>query len=142
MANLFTSIFPYRRTNILFLHLNNKCLINCDLTVQPFDICLLACNIILYMTFHLLDARQLLMLSAGILMYLKQILFPLVIFYNNCGTNHILDFNSILYKLIYIYFLSHLLHTTLTCMYHTDYINCPDLASSLFVFFCMFYYLF
>jgi hypothetical protein len=32
-------------------------------------------------------------------MYLKQILFPLVIFYNNCGTIHILDINYIqLYK--------------------------------------------
>jgi hypothetical protein len=39
------------------------------------------------------------MLSAGTLMYLKQILFPLVIFYNNCGTVHILDINYIqLYK--------------------------------------------
>jgi hypothetical protein len=37
------------------------------------------------------DVHQLLMLSAGTLMYLKQILFPLVIFYNNCGTIHILD---------------------------------------------------
>jgi hypothetical protein len=38
-------------------------------------------------------------LSAGTLMYLKQILFPLVIFYNNCGTIHILDTNYIqLYK--------------------------------------------
>jgi hypothetical protein len=34
-------------------------------------------------TVPLLDAHQLLMLSAGTLMYLKQILFPLVIFYNN-----------------------------------------------------------
>jgi hypothetical protein len=32
-------------------------------------------------------------------MYLKQILFPLVIFYNNCVTIHILDTNYIeLYK--------------------------------------------
>jgi hypothetical protein len=32
-------------------------------------------------------------------MYLKQILFPLVIFYNNCATIHILDTNYIhLYK--------------------------------------------
>jgi hypothetical protein len=32
-------------------------------------------------------------------MYLKQILFPLVIFYNNCGTIYILDTNYIqLYK--------------------------------------------
>jgi hypothetical protein len=29
------------------------------------------------------------------LMYLKQILFPLVIFYNNCFTIHILDANYI-----------------------------------------------
>jgi hypothetical protein len=29
------------------------------------------------------------------LMYLKQILFSLVIFYNNCGTIHILDTNYI-----------------------------------------------
>jgi hypothetical protein len=39
------------------------------------------------------------MLSAGTLMYLKQTLFPFVIFYNNCGTIHILDTNYIqLYK--------------------------------------------
>jgi hypothetical protein len=39
------------------------------------------------------------MLSAGTLMYLKQILFPLVIFYKNCGIIHILDTNYIqLYK--------------------------------------------
>jgi hypothetical protein len=32
-------------------------------------------------------------------MYLKQILFPLVIFHNNCGIIHILDINYIqLYK--------------------------------------------
>jgi hypothetical protein len=44
--------------------------------------------------------HQLLMLSAGTLMYLKQILFPLVIFYNICGIIHILDTNCIqLYKL-------------------------------------------
>jgi hypothetical protein len=37
------------------------------------------------------------MLSTGTLMYLKQMLFPLVIFYKNCGT--ILDTNYIqLYK--------------------------------------------
>jgi hypothetical protein len=35
------------------------------------------------------------MLSAGTLMYLKQILFPSVIFYNNCGTIDILDTNYI-----------------------------------------------
>jgi hypothetical protein len=36
---------------------------------------------------------------SGTLMYLKQILFPLVIFYNNRGTTHILDTNYIqLYK--------------------------------------------
>jgi hypothetical protein len=48
----------------------------------------------------LLDAHQLLMLSAGTLMYLKQKLFPLVIFYNYCGAFHILDINSIPYKFI------------------------------------------
>jgi hypothetical protein len=38
------------------------------------------------------------MLSAGTLMYLKQI-FPLDTFHNNCGTIHILDTNYIqLYK--------------------------------------------
>jgi hypothetical protein len=37
--------------------------------------------------------------NAGTLMYLKQKLFPLVIFYDNCGTIHILDTNYIqLYK--------------------------------------------
>jgi uncharacterized protein (DUF486 family) len=41
------------------------------------------------------DVHQLLMLSAGTLMYLKQKLFPLVISYNNCGTIHILDINYI-----------------------------------------------
>jgi hypothetical protein len=50
-------------------------------------------------TVLLQDVHQLLMLSAGTLMYLKQILFPLVIFYNNCGTIHILNTNYIqLYK--------------------------------------------
>jgi hypothetical protein len=50
------------------------------------------------------------MLSAGTLMHLKQILFPLDIFYNNCGTIDILDTNYIqLYKF-------------------------PDLVSCLFVF--------
>jgi hypothetical protein len=45
------------------------------------------------------DVHQLIMLSAGTLMYLKQILFPLVIFYNNCFTIHMLDTNYIqLYK--------------------------------------------
>jgi hypothetical protein len=39
------------------------------------------------------------MLSAGTLMYLKQILFPLVILCNNCDIIHILDTNYIqLYK--------------------------------------------
>jgi hypothetical protein len=39
------------------------------------------------------------MLYAGTLMYLKQILSPLVIFYNNRGTIDILDINYIqLYK--------------------------------------------
>jgi hypothetical protein len=56
------------------------------------------------------DVHQLLMLSAGTLMYLKQILFPSVIFYDNCGTIHILDTKYIqLYKF-------------------------PDLVSCLFVF--------
>jgi hypothetical protein len=50
-------------------------------------------------TVLLQDVHLLLMLSAGTFMYLKQILFPLVIFYNNCGTVHILDTNCIqLYK--------------------------------------------
>jgi hypothetical protein len=50
-------------------------------------------------TVLLQDVHQLLMLSAGTLMYFKQILFPLVIFYNNCVTIHILDINYIqLYK--------------------------------------------
>jgi hypothetical protein len=45
------------------------------------------------------DVHQLLMLSSATLMNLKQILFPLVIFYNNCSTIHILDTNYIqLYK--------------------------------------------
>jgi hypothetical protein len=52
----------------------------------------------------LLDTHQLLMLSAGTLMYLKQILFPLAIFYNNCGIIHILDTNYIQYKFIYVFF--------------------------------------
>jgi hypothetical protein len=56
-------------------------------------------------TVLLLDAHQLLMLSAGtLMMYLKHILFPLDIFYNNCGTIHILDINYIQYKFIYIFF--------------------------------------
>jgi hypothetical protein len=60
--------------------------------------------------------HQLLMLSAGTLMYLKQILFPLVISYNNCGTIHILDTNYIqLYKF-------------------------PDLVSCLLVFLCFYYF--
>jgi hypothetical protein len=46
-------------------------------------------------TIFLQDVHELLMLSAGTLMYLKQILFPLVIFYNNCFTIHILDTNYI-----------------------------------------------
>jgi hypothetical protein len=50
-------------------------------------------------TVLLQDVHQLLMLSAATLMYLKQILFPLVIFYNNCGTIHIFNTNYIqLYK--------------------------------------------
>jgi hypothetical protein len=67
-------------------------------------------------TVLLQDVHQLLMLSAGTLTYLKQKLFPLVIFHNNCGTFHILDINSILHKFLYLFFLSHLLHTALTCM--------------------------
>jgi hypothetical protein len=75
-------------------------------------------------TVLLLDAHQLLMLSAGTLMYLKQILFPLVIFYNNCGTIHILDINYIQYKLIYIFFpfLTSSTQHWLMC-YHSNYIN-------------------
>jgi hypothetical protein len=46
-------------------------------------------------TVLLQDVHQLLMLSAGTLMHLKQILFPLVIFYNNCSTIYILDTNFI-----------------------------------------------
>jgi hypothetical protein len=41
-----------------------------------------------YLRDLLLNVHRLLM-SAGTLMYLKQILFPLLIFYNNCGTIHI-----------------------------------------------------
>jgi hypothetical protein len=65
-------------------------------------------------TVLLQDVHQLLMLSAGTLMYLKQILFPLVIFYNNCGIIHILDTN---YILLYKF---------------------PDLAYCLLVFVCKF----
>jgi hypothetical protein len=46
-----------------------------------------------YYYYYYYYAHQLLMLSAGTLMYLKQILFSLVIFYNYCGTIHILDIN-------------------------------------------------
>jgi hypothetical protein len=67
----------------------------------------------------LLDAHQLLMLSAGTLIYLIQKLFLSVIFYNNCGTFYVLDINSTQYKFMCIYILfliSHLLLTTLTCV--------------------------
>jgi hypothetical protein len=72
------------------------------------------CIILLtYVFVFLQDVHQLLMLSAGTSMYLKQILFPLDIFNNNCGTIHILDTNCIeLYKFL-------------------------DLVSCLFVFVCM-----
>jgi hypothetical protein len=54
---------------------------------------------LLLKTVLLQDVHQLLMLSGGILMYLNQILFPLVIFYNNCGTIRILDTSYIhIYK--------------------------------------------
>jgi hypothetical protein len=75
-------------------------------------------------TVLLLDAHQLLMLSAGTLMHLKQILFPLVIFYNKCGTIHILDINYIRYKFIYIFvpFLTSSTQHWRMC-YHLNYIN-------------------
>jgi hypothetical protein len=61
-------------------------------------------------TVLLQGVHLLLILSAGTLMYLKQILFPLRLFYNNCGIMHISDTNYIqLYKF-------------------------PDLVSCLFVF--------
>jgi hypothetical protein len=46
-------------------------------------------------TVFLQDVHQLLMLCAVTLMYLKHILFLLVMFHNNCGTIHILDANYI-----------------------------------------------
>jgi hypothetical protein len=89
-----------------------ECIISVCKTQQCFSETSLCSISVLQLKIFLLDAHQLLMLSVGTMMYLKIVYFA--IFYNNCGTIHVLDINYIHYRFIYTFSsLSHL-HIALT----------------------------